>query len=493
MIRRISLLGLGLLFAFSAIGREEYTRAFDKTLSLRAGERVYLEHRLGDVTIKTHAQPEVVIHALIKVSAADSNEAKMFADQVEILVEPGTSEVSIRTKYPERAGSFMGFHNISYYVRYELTIPETAPLEVRNSFGAVSVTGVKANAEITTSHGAIDFHNGRGTQRLENSFATVSVTNNVGDVNVETSNGSVDAEDVSGALAVRDRFANVTVARASKGVSITNSNGAVQVSDSGGVGNVKNSFGDVTVHGFKGDLTVDNANGRVEATNVEGGAQLNTTFGEVRFADVGRQLSIRANNSRISGQRAGGPLTIDNSFGPVTVSDIQGAVSIRSGNGSVSLTKIRGEANVKTSFALVQATDVGGALTVQNSNGGVQATNMRGAQVTTSFAPVVLDAVSGPLTIVDQNGAVDVTSTLKGSCQPITIRTSFSPLRVRLQGDASYRVAARTSFGKIRTDFPLNVSGFISNDNVSGMIGGGHCEMTLTDNNGPIEILKAGS
>ncbi len=492
-MKRISVLLVGLIVALSAVARDEYTRTFDKTVTLRPGQRVSLEHRLGDIVIRTHAQSDVVIHADIRVSASDANEAKAFADRIEILVEPSSSELFIRTRYPERTNSFMGIRNVSYSVRYEVTIPETAPLGVRNSFGRVSVTGVKANCDITTSHGDVEFRDGRGTQRLENSFAGVRVANNVGDVTVEGSNGAIDAADVTGALSVRDRFANVTAARVSKGLTVTNSNGSVQVTDSGGLGNIRNSFGGVTVHNFRGDLTVNNSNGIVEATNVEGLAELNTTFGEVRFSDVRRQLSIRANNSRIFGERVGGPLTIQNSFGPVTVSDVQNGISIHSGNGGVSITKIRGEANVRTSFGMVQATDIGGVLLVENSNGGVQATNTRGAQVTTSFGSVVLVGVEGPLQIEDQNGAVDATSTARGSCQPIMIHTSFSTLRVRLQGDASYRVAARTSFGKIRTDFPLNVSGSISSDGVNGVIGTGHCEMRLTDNNGSIEILKSGS
>jgi len=106
---------------------------------------------------------------------------------------------------------------------------------------------------------------------------------------------------------------------------------------------------------------------------------------------------------------------------------------------------------------------------------------------------VVLDGVSGPLRVVNQNGTVDAGSAVEGSCQPIMIRTSFSTLRVHLRGGASYHVAARTSFGRIRTDFPLTVSGSISNDNLDGVIGSGHREMTLTDNNGAIEIVKAGA
>jgi hypothetical protein len=88
---------------------------------------------------------------------------------------------------------------------------------------------------------------------------------------------------------------------------------------------------------------------------------------------------------------------------------------------------------------------------------------------------------------------VDIGAVAKTNCQPIIIKTSFSTLRVRLQGEPSYRVSARTSFGKIRTDFPLSVSGSISSDSLSGTIGPGRCEMRLTDNNGNVEILRSGS
>jgi hypothetical protein len=493
VIRRISVTLLSLALAGAVSAREEYSRAFDKTVPLPSGARVYIENKFGDVVVRTHAQPQVTIHADIRVSASSGEQAKSFGNRVEIVVEPGASELMVRTRYPETSGLFSGFHNISYCVRYEIAIPETAPLNVRNSFGKVSAAGVKASSEIATSHGDLEFSDGRGAQRLEDSFANIRVAGNVGDVNVENSNGGVDVADVKGALTVRDRFANVAVRGVAKGVTIVNSNGTVQVNDSGGTGDIKNSFGDVTVQSFHCDLTVNNTNGKVEAAHIAGGAELNTTFGSVRLSDVSRQAAVRANNSAIEGSKIGGPLTVQNSFGSVAVSDVQGPVTIQSGNGNVSAANIRGNANVRTSYATAEATDVAGFVTVQDSNGSVKVSNARGAQVNTSFAGVILDGIAGALTVEDQNGAVDATLAAHGGCQPVNIKTSFSPLRLHIDGEASYRVTARTSFGKIRSDFPLIVSGSLSDDAVNGTIGSGRCELRLNNINGNVEILKGGS
>lgn len=493
MTKRISLLILAGLFSFSALARDEYTRTFDRTVPLHGGERVFIEHRLGDIIVHTHPDHDVIVHAEIRVSAGNSSDAKSFADRIQVLLEPSASQLTIRTRYPQQPNSFLGFRNISYFVRYDLTIPESAPLDVRNSFGAVSVSGLKANSDIITSHGDLTFRSGRGTQHLQNSFAAVQVANNVGDTAVENSNGAVDVSDITGALSIRDRFAKITAARVSKGVTVVNSNGQVDVSDSGGVGNVRNSFGNVTISNYRGDITVNNSNGKVDATTVDGFADLNTTFGAVHFADVKSHVSATANNSRIDGERAGGPVTIQNSFGPTTVSDVQGDVTIQSGNGQVSITNIHGAAKVKTSFGLVQATDIAGMLDVQNANGAVKAIRARGASVKTSFGPVILDGISGPIQVDNQNGMVDATSSLQTGCRPITIQTSFSSIRVHIAGQANYRVAARTSFGRIHTDFPLTTSGSMSNDELDGVIGSGRCEMRLTNRNGGIDILKSGS
>ncbi len=459
MIRRTSWILMVSLLACSAFARDEYTRVFDKTISLQPGQRVFLEHKFGDIIVRTHPQGEAVIHAVIHVSAGDSNEAKSYADRVEILVEPSQSELSIRTRYPDTSGHFLNFRNVSYSVHYELTLPEGAPLELHNAFGGVSIVGVKAGAQVVNSHGDLEVRDCRGAQHLENSFGSVRVTNDAGDVSIDNTNGSVDASDIGGALTIHDRFASINAARIAKDLTIVNNNGSVEVSDCGGAGSIKNSFGNVAAHNIRGDLIVNNANGAIEAGHVGGSAELNTSFSRIVFDHIGHQLSIRASNSRIEGDNVNGP------------------------------------ASIKTSFGGVRVNDVAGLLTVRNQNGGVEVSRARGAQITTSFSSVALDSIDGPIQVENQNGSVEASSSTHGRCQPLIIHTSFSSIRVHLPPDASYNVFAKTSFAKIHTDFPMMVSGSddLSNGELNGKIGGGACELRLTNNNGSIEILKSGS
>ncbi len=459
MIRVISIIlwaGITSITAFGRGGifdRAEYRRPFDKTVAVQPGEHVSIEHKFGDVVIHTHPTQDVIIHADIHVSASNSNEATDYAGRVEILVEP-SSDLFIRTRYPETPKSLFGMHNISFSVRYEVTIPENSPLQIRNAFGAVIVDGIKAGSDILTSHGELQFHNGRGTQRLENSFAHVEVGHNTGDVSILTTNGEVNATDVTGALEVQDRFGKVTVAKVSSRLQITSGNGAVEARDCGGDAEIKTSFGSVTVSNLRGSLAVHDNNGKIEATGI------------------------------------GGPVRLFTSFGPIEVRDVQRDVHIEDQNGEVSIEKAGGPAEVKTSFGAVHATNIAGLLTVVNTNGAVKGSGVKGAEITTTFGAVTLDGVAGHIQIHDQNGAVEVSTSLHNSCEPINIHTSFGPIKVRLEPNPSYKVSAKTSFGKIRSDLPLSVQGALSGDEINGSIGAARCEMNLINQNGSIEIVK---
>lgn len=76
------------------------------------------------------------------------------------------------------------------------------------------------------------------------------------------------------------------------------------------------------------------------------------------------------------------------------------------------------------------------------------------------------------------------------TCKNITVKTSFSPIQVKLPEGAGYNLTARTSFGRINSELPVTSSGQLGGDSLSGKIGNGGCTLSLTDSNGSIDILK---
>jgi DUF4097 and DUF4098 domain-containing protein YvlB len=167
-------------------------------------------------------------------------------------------------------------------------------------------------------------------------------------------------------------------------------------------------------------------------------------------------------------------------------------VKVVGNNSAVSVADIGGAASVSTSFGLVEASRIGGDLRVDSSNGAVKGSGVAGgANVTTSFAGVTLDGVMGRVDVDNQNGSVDVRALSRGGkCFPVSLKSSFGPIRIYLPEGIGYDVNAHTSFGKVTSQIPLTVTGPFSADSMSGKIGDGKCPLTLDNSNGNIDILK---
>jgi hypothetical protein len=97
--------------------------------------------------------------------------------------------------------------------------------------------------------------------------------------------------------------------------------------------------------------------------------------------------------------------------------------------------------------------------------------------------------VGGGVTVENSNGAIAVAGIRGNGCHPISLRTNFSSIKLALPSAAAYNVNARTTFGRIHTDFPVTTSGMTENT-LAGTIGRGGCKLDLTNANGNITIEK---
>ncbi len=437
--------------ALTVSAREVYERNFQKTIALPGGRSLRVDNSNGNVTVRTHAGAESSIRATIRSSAPTATEARDFANQIQIVVDESGSGAIVQTEYPK---NWRG--NISYSVDYDIAMPETAPLEVHNRFGGVNVENVHAGATIINNNGQVVLNGGRGTQRIENSFGDVEVRSNDGDVTIHNGNGRVTVSDIRGAIDLTNRFGDIRVTNAGRGLTIYSNNGNIEATNVGGMAVVTNSFGQVVIAGVKSDLKVQNQNGDVRANDVTGSAELATSFAPIQFSRIGKALVVRASNSTITGDTVGESATVETSFGGVDLRGVKGSARVTAGNSSIRLTGIGGEAYTKTSFNGVTISDAAGPITVESANGSV--------------------------TVEPKSGQ---------HCQPISLRTSFGPIRVTAPAGVGYNATARTSFGRIHSDLEMTVTGEGSSQDLNAKIAGGGCELRLIDQNGDIEILKA--
>jgi hypothetical protein len=438
--------------ALTAFARDDFRREFSKTVALPAGRMLRIEHQQGRINLRTQARNEVVIQAAIRCSAPSADEARNGAGQVQITVLETAAGVTVRTDYPHNWP-----RNISYAVDYDITMPETAPLDLRNRFGSTEVVNLHAPALINSGNGNVTFIGGRGRQRIENSFGSVEVRKNEGDVTINNGNGPVIASDVTGALEITNRFGQIRATNTERDLIIHSNNGNIEADHVGGAATISNSFGRVVVTEAKADVTVQNQNGEVVANGIGGTATLNTTFNSINFSRVGRALIVRAQNAPVRGDTVNGSATVETTFGTVDLRGVKGGARITTSNTGIRLDGIGGEVYAKATFQSVSITNA-----------------------------------AGPITVEGQNASVTVESTASGRCQPIQLRTTFGPIRVTVPHGVGYNLTAHTTFGRIHTDATsqITISGDVSPDVLSGRIGAGGCDLRLNGQNSNIDIAS---
>jgi hypothetical protein len=432
--------------------RQESRRDFQKTVTLGSGKTLRVEHALGNLTIRTHSGSELRVQARLRCSARSANEANDCLNRIQVNVDESASGVSVRTVYPRSDG---GRNDLSFGGDVEIQMPATSPLDARNRFGSVSVDGLRAPAFINNANGRVSFTGGQGKQRIENSFGDTEVRTNDGDVTIVQGNGNVTVTDATGVVDIGNRFGTTRVTNAGRGLSIHGNNGNVEVYSIGGAATVSNTFGKVTVSEAKGDVNIDNGNGEVDASGITGRATIHNTFGPVHVTRVSKGVVVRSNNANVTGDTIGDSATVETTFGGVDLRSVKGPARVTAGNSGVRLAGVDGEIYVKTTFAGTTITDAAGPITVESQNGSVTAEARAGAR-----------------------------------CQPVSLQTSFGPIRVTLPSGEGYNLTAHTSFGRIHSQHEVQMSGDLSPQSITGRIGAGGCQLKLTGQNGDIEILK---
>ncbi len=169
------------------------------------------------------------------------------------------------------------------------------------------------------------------------------------------------------------------------------------------------------------------------------------------------ELDLKTSNGAISVEDSQGPLVAHTSNGAITAVGIQGAVDVHTSNGAIKLRNIRGGVETETSNGSITITNPAGAVEARTSNGRIQ--------VIHNGTPMPLESIN---------------------CQ-----TSNGSIDISLAADAEFNLTAKTSRGRISTDFPITIQGNISKKHIAGTVGHGGPEVRLKTSNGGIALRRS--
>jgi hypothetical protein len=214
-------------------------------------------------------------------------------------------------------------------------------------------------------------------------------------------------------------------------------------------------------------------------------AEVHNSFGDISVEGMTKDININNQHGDITVKDVAGSVAVKNSFGQIEVKGVGGKLEADNQHGDIGADSIQGDADIETGFGELEIANVSGGLIARNNYGRITAQNIKGdAQIKTSFGDIEASHIEGNTIINDNNGEIEARE-LKGN---VEIRNSFGKISYRSSNLDNAEVYAKTSFGSIQTDIPLNVTKAMNDQTAQGKLGDGKYRIELITNNGEIEI-----
>jgi hypothetical protein len=148
-------------------------------------------------------------------------------------------------------------------------------------------------------------------------------------------------------------------------------------------------------------------------------------------------------------------------------------VVLKTSNGRINIEAIDGTVGLRSSNGRIEAEHINGAAEARTSNGRIEFTN-----------------ITGPIETRTSNGSIAIESPQPlAAGNSIKCETSNGSVRLELAHASAFDLEARTSNGRIRTNFDVDrTDGGDSKRRINGTVNGGGPLLDLTTTNGSISI-----
>ena len=192
--------GAALALGAQSLVAADATKEVKKTVALEKDGRVSVETYKGSLRVAGWDRPEVEVAARVESDdgCGDSKyQAEMVRD-TEIRIEGGGSSLSIESDYSRvkdrHWGFFFGSCSSRPFVRYTISMPKTARLEIKDYKSEISLNDLGAEIRLNTYKGEVRAAGLAGPMRLDTYKGDVRMgfTRVSGDMRFETYKGEIE-------------------------------------------------------------------------------------------------------------------------------------------------------------------------------------------------------------------------------------------------------------------------------------------------------------
>jgi hypothetical protein len=433
---------------------ESHTYSEEASFPLEYQVPIHIENSYGSVSISPGSDREIRVR-LKKVVPGGESRAKKIADEIHVdgvferknqaptplkpEAEPGTATDAeyfwVRTNRDALSSK-----DLLFTTNMEILVPKNSQIQVRNTFGEVTVSDIHGDLDLSTTHKILDVRNCAGQFTISTQYAETRLTDLEGNVHL-------------------------------------------------------NGRGRIYLENIKGDVSVTDEYSSVEIFNIDGKLSVSTTEGSMRIEKVTKPVVLDSRGSAVQVRDLKDSLKVAVSNKSVDISDVVSTVVLESRYSTLKLKNLGGAVEINSNSDSIHADDIRGNLTVKARASGLRLNGIVGAMdIRTTLKDVIVNGLEGSCNITNEYAdiSVSVRSLDRGS---IAIKNRNAAIDLFLPEGASFLMDATARNGKVESDYrglePLEKVG--TTGTLRSKVKSGGTKITLENEYGDIRISRSGT
>ena len=427
---------------------ETHAYSEEMTYSLDHPMPILVENSYGSVTVTSGSAREIRIR-LKKVVYSNEPRAKSIADEIRLEAKPERRGPSTPNPKPEAEPGKKP--DVEYFVvrtnredlsgkdyifntDLEITVPKNSPLQVKNTFGEISVAEINGDLDLSTTHRGLEVRDCAGQFKISTRYADSRLTNLVGNLNLDA-RGKVYIDSIKGNVTVTDEYASLEI------------------------------------FNVDGELTASNTEGNIRAERITKHVTINSRGTEVSVDNLQSSLKINASHRDVDISNVASNVVIESRFAGLSVKNVRGNVDIQSNSDRVDADDVRGSFKLRGRASEVQATRISGPLDIQ-----------------TSLKDVIVNDFDNSCSVTNEYAGINVSSRKLGKGDVI-LKNRNGDVELYIPENASFLIDASARNGKVESDYAgLETSGNNEVSSVKSKVKTGGPKITVETQYGSIRI-----
>ncbi len=200
------------------------------------------------------------------------------------------------------------------------------------------------------------------------------------------------------------------------------------------------------------------------------------------------QARVKVGSGRIEIAGIRGPAELESGSGHVDAREIKLDVRAQTGSGEISLEDIGGPGDARAGSGGLSLVRIGGDLTAQSGSGHISVDHpSAGVNVHTGSGGIDVSSAFDDLRAATGSGSIQVIGN-PAAGRYWEIESGSGGVSLDLPAEASFRLYAHASSGRIHTDLPLTIEQQDNSHSIRGRVGSGAARVEITTHSGGIEI-----